>query len=389
MKKQDKVVVRTAVQLEQKHELGKDKGSGQDLTRIRIELADAIEKAGEELKQQLDIRVQAILAETDRRLAEALDDYVDDETYEAYQEVVTNTFDSLSGEIGTLSGSVDSLSEEVDGFSQELASMGEDITDMAEEITEVSSVASSAMSAGTQAIALAGGVANDVSTHFSFENGGTRILGAMVAAELDDETDLDEVLTPNRYIGGDLSDYTYYNCPVETGTFVLDVIPCGDEGQLLQRYTYSSKTAGKTFERVYYGSAWGAWFKVSDYAATSTSTEQKTLWEGSYFMNAAQKVTLSEGISNQASGIVLVFSEYDGDTVPSKLQAFQSFFIPKRLIALRSGKTHLFRLVTVDEEYYGVKELTITDTQITGNDNNGSDANVDNRKFILRYVFGV
>lgn len=73
------------------------------------------------------------------------------------------------------------------------------------------------------------------------------------------QTDLNEVRTPNTYIGENVSTYSYLNCPVTSGTFTLLVESCGDSGQVKQTYTTCSKYKPERYSRFYYQNAWSPW----------------------------------------------------------------------------------------------------------------------------------
>lgn len=63
-----------------------------------------------------------------------------------------------------------------------------------------------------------------------------------------------------------------------------------------------------------------------------TIESNKVLWEGAYFMNENQTITLSSKVSEQTSGIVLVFCAYaDG---AAQNYHFQDFFIPKEIVRI-------------------------------------------------------
>lgn len=74
-------------------------------------------------------------------------------------------------------------------------------------------------------------------------------------------TDLNNVREPNTYIGLNVSsgDPNYGHCPLTSGTFTLEVMSSGEEGQVLQRLTRCYKLASTTYERFYYSGAWGEW----------------------------------------------------------------------------------------------------------------------------------
>ena len=127
----------------------------------------------------------------------------------------------------------------------------------------------------------------------------------------------------------------------------------------------------------------------------SLSPEQKILWgedsTSGMYMTADHEITLKEAISVQRNGIVLVFCTYDG--IGDTNYNWQSFFVPKRLVALTTSE-HTFVLSTGKFTYTGTKYLYINDTTIIGHaDNNLTGSNngiaYANNKFVLRYVIGV
>lgn len=95
--------------------------------------------------------------------------------------------------------------------------------------------------------------------------------------------DLNDFLKPNIYVSVNKGTETYANAPTGlTGTFTLEVMSAGAEGQLLQRLTSCSKTDPNVYTRLYYQGAWGSWirqFEVSLYNNTSGSTGTITLTE--------------------------------------------------------------------------------------------------------------
>lgn len=114
---------------------------------------------------------------------------------------------------------------------------------------------------------------------------------------------------------------------------------------------------------------------------------QKVLWSGIQYMTADHTITLSEPISQQTSGIVLIFSAYDSGAKPYH---FHCFFVPKQFVSLHNGNGMYFSLVDFDPANDARKYLYITDTTIQGNANNGGvHYNLNNSKFVLREVIGV
>lgn len=215
----------------------------------------------------------------------------------------------------------------------------------------------------------------------------TRFSGGILQPVLQDETDLDTVMTPNTYTGNAATTAGYLNCPVTSATsFVLEVMSAGDEGQLMQRITTCTKAKPLIYERFYYSNAWGEWICISNFG-------NKVLWSGGMYMTAGHTIALSESVSKQPQGIVLVFSEYvDGE---AKNQSFHRFFVDKATVALHSGVGCVFQLSTSNIAYFATKYLYIHDETITGHDNNNqifeNDSGIiaTNNRFVLRYVVGV
>lgn len=74
-------------------------------------------------------------------------------------------------------------------------------------------------------------------------------------------TDLNTLLTPNFYIGENVADYQYINCPITGGTFYLEIVGAG-VNRVRQTITTCSKLHSVTYERFYYDGAWGEWRDV-------------------------------------------------------------------------------------------------------------------------------
>ena len=214
----------------------------------------------------------------------------------------------------------------------------------------------------------------------------TRFFGGIMYMVLEPETDLNDVRTPNFYVGDELREFNYTNCPVSNGTFTLVVESSGVDGQVKQRYTYCSKTASRVYERFYYQSTWGEWVCVSDF-------DGQLLWDGVSYMAADSTANLSEPISKQKSGIVLVFSEYVNGAAAD--QSFHCRFIPKMRVSMHPGKADCIELATSNMSFYATKYLYISDTKITGHANNNTTGTgacgitYTNNRFVLRYVIGV
>lgn len=130
-------------------------------------------------------------------------------------------------------------------------------------------------------------------------------------------------------------------------------------------------------------------------ASNNVYHEQKLLWGGDLtsgmYMTAGHTINLTEAVSAQPNGIVLVFCAYNG--ADDTNYSWESFFVPKQLVAL-STSGHTFVLGRGKFTYIGTKYLYIKDTSITGHDDNklaGSNNGITyaNNKFVLRYVIGI
>ena len=88
----------------------------------------------------------------------------------------------------------------------------------------------------------------------------TKFTGGIQNEVLEKISDLNEVLTPNTYVSVNKGATSYTNCPIASGTFVLEVMSAGAEGQVFQRLTTTFKDGlQETYERHYFQSTWGAW----------------------------------------------------------------------------------------------------------------------------------
>lgn len=203
------------------------------------------------------------------------------------------------------------------------------------------------------------------------------------------DTDLNTVLTPNTYAGTPIESSSYTNLPgalaSSYGTFTLEVKTSGEEGQIIQILTNCSKTKSVIWKRCYYGSAWGDWYRVAGF-------EEPILWSGVKYMTSSHSATLSETVSSQPTGICLVFSRYeDGEALD---YGWTTYFVPKKLVSLYSGKAHIITMSTTNAEMFATKYLYIYDDRIDGYDRNSASGTTstgityDNKLFVLRYVIG-
>ena len=124
----------------------------------------------------------------------------------------------------------------------------------------------------------------------------------------------------------------------------------------------------------------------------------RLLYQGEgLFMTESQKITLSEKISQQPTGIVIIWSAYrDGQS-----QNFHWYFqfVPKFILSLptttKQFDTDIFLCAGGQSQYAAMKELTITDDVIYGRVGNSSSKLIVNgitcvnNEWVLRAVIGV
>lgn len=136
-------------------------------------------------------------------------------------------------------------------------------------------------------------------------------------------------------------------------------------------------------------------FNVPVMFSAGANCPNKVLWSGGFYMNGEQTINLSDNISNQLSGIVLVFSRYDVEGGAVMNEHFCYEFVPKQIVALQEGKGSIFNLSTSNGTYTASKYLYISDSSIKGHANNtaigtgNNGVKYNNNRFVLRYVIGV
>ena len=198
-------------------------------------------------------------------------------------------------------------------------------------------------------------------------------------------TDLNTVMAPNVYSGYNITSAEYANCPITTGTFTLNVFSAGPSGQIGQVLKLCDKSKYAEYIRYYYGSAWGDWICIDN-------RKSKSLWSGAYYMLSNQTINLSELVSEQVNGIVLVWKRYaDGAVQPDDIV---THFIHKLVVAANGGIGHNLQLGTSGFTKLGCKYLYISDDKIVGNDNNNKTGTVNgvtyaNDYWVLAEVYGV
>ena len=120
----------------------------------------------------------------------------------------------------------------------------------------------------------------------------------------------------------------------------------------------------------------------------------KVLWDNAFFMagNPVQVATLTEAVSAQQHGIILVFSEYVNGAAAN--YSYQSFFVSKKEVEHRANVSHCFPLFGAEFAVTALKFLFIHDTKIVGdarNSTNGTKSGIayDGKRFVMRTVYGI
>lgn len=133
--------------------------------------------------------------------------------------------------------------------------------------------------------------------------------------------------------------------------------------------------------------------QLNDIAKTN-----RLLYQGEgLFMTENQSITLSEKISQQPTGIVIIWSAYRDGQPQNFHWYFQ--FVPKFILLLptttKQFDTDIFLCAGGQSQYAAMKELTITDDVIYGRPGNSSNRLVVNgitcvnNEWVLRAVIGV
>ena len=118
-----------------------------------------------------------------------------------------------------------------------------------------------------------------------------------------------------------------------------------------------------------------------------TVTSDRTLnvlWSGApVYLRGNQVANLSESVSKQLAGIILVWSEYSNGSANNS--GWVEYFVPKNMVAAHPGNGHTIGIRSA----WGAecaKYAYVFDDRITGNDINQT---APNNTYVLRYVYGV
>ena len=184
---------------------------------------------------------------------------------------------------------------------------------------------------------------------------------------------------------------SHANAPMGSGVYyyIITVFYGGKSTSAYRaQYGIPYNSNGSMYHR-YFNGSWSSWRR---HVNADEMTTVNLLWSGAWVMNENQTLTLSQSISSQNKGVVLVFSEFSNNTAQNA--CFSSHFVPKTQI-LYNGYGQMF----VSFNTWGkamAKYLYISDTKIKGhatNDDTGTNSamniNYQNSLYVLRYVLGV
>lgn len=175
------------------------------------------------------------------------------------------------------------------------------------------------------------------------------------------------------------------------GSVVNALTPSDSSGNMVLGYGSYQQEVGETYiygNKINLISSNGV--NINGTPIAAGGAENKILWQGSSTMASGDSVNLSETISKQLTGVVLVFSASSGNVSVS------SFFLSKKEVELMAGAPHCFFLLNNSGlATVGAKYLYINNGSITGHDTNTSSGTgasgikFTNNNFVLRYVIGV
>lgn len=121
-------------------------------------------------------------------------------------------------------------------------------------------------------------------------------------------------------------------------------------------------------------------------------TTNNVLWSGAWYMNESQTANLSQKVSEQKHGIVLIWSAYSSGQAQNSDWVHQ--FVPKLHVKNHPGAGVEIIMANGSMTRVGAKYVYVNDQSIAGNSNNsttGTNSGITraNNYWVLRYVIGV
>lgn len=153
--------------------------------------------------------------------------------------------------------------------------------------------------------------------------------GGLTPVFLEAETDLNNIRTPNFYTGENISSNQYLNCPLTGGTFYLEVVSCGENGQVRQTITSCDKNGLITYVRFYYTSSWGDWINYSlgfKQIATVIGNGDTTLsTTNATPLSMKGSVVIGNLLSNNSSGQIVIGDGVKYVKIEASIYAYNGF----------------------------------------------------------------
>jgi hypothetical protein len=200
---------------------------------------------------------------------------------------------------------------------------------------------------------------------------------------MEESFDMNDLTTDGKYFN--IENNTVTNKPLNTTTNAayIEVFNVNDD-VFLQRWTeYGTNTVWERQKT----STWGNWQIISK--------QPTLLWQSpGEYMNGSQIVNLSQPISAQQNGIVLLFKPFDIDSQQAQPWGHHMYYFSKKYLDIIG--TGYGQCITIPDNDLGIiagKYLYFYDDHIQGNNKNSSTTTmfgttVDNRNAVLTAIWG-
>jgi hypothetical protein len=127
----------------------------------------------------------------------------------------------------------------------------------------------------------------------------------------------------------------------------------------------------------------------TEFGGITSNRNLNALWSGAWYMQSGQTASLTEKVTDQLNGIVLVWSKYSSG---AQNYEWNCFFIPKEMVSKHPGVGYALYCAGAYPSY---KYVYVNNQSIGGNAANNNSNNsvmgltIDSKNHVLRYVFGV
>lgn len=228
-----------------------------------------------------------------------------------------------------------------------------------------------------------------------YDQFGTRIPNGLCSYggsnQIDPDTTMESLILTNK------------NTPLSNRYFYIMTMFYSDKSATSNRAQFAIpyNTITTPSHRYYYGGAWTEWIASASQSnlqnltiLLNNSITNKVLWSGGWYMSQNQTANLSEPISEQPHGIVLVFNQYNNDSYELTNNSWHSFFVPKYSITIANGRYWDFWMGASNFGYISGKAISIYDDHLVGAAQNAQSGTANgityaNTSYVMRYVIGV